>query len=170
MRPDLYHYTDQPLTQVYSKSQASEVQGWLAPPKPEGLWVSVDGDHDWPSYARGIPFLVPNLRLRYQIVLREPERLLWLSTVPEMLEFTRTYNKHVDWGGIDWTGHHIDWQFVARRYAGIVISPYQGACRLGLLLPVRTQWYYCWDCASGCIWDAEVIGTVQPDLTYVMRN
>lgn len=53
-------------------------------------------------------------------------------------------------------GHdHINWPMVADRYQGIVIAPYLWSRRMDGGL-----WYYGWDCASGCIWDAAAVASV----------
>jgi hypothetical protein len=48
----------------------------------------------------------------------------------------------------------IDWARVAEEYQGIIIAPY---CWQRRLDGPAHSWYYGWDCASGCIWDAEAI-------------
>jgi hypothetical protein len=52
----------------------------------------------------------------------------------------------------------INWAAVATKYVGIEIAPYQWSCRTSL------QWYYGWDVASGCVWDADAV-----QLTYLGR-
>ena len=29
-------------------------------------------------------------------------------------------------------------------------------------LDMETRWYYGWDCASGCVWDASAVQSVEP--------
>ena len=41
-----------------------------------------------------------------------------------------------------------------RRVDGIIIAPYQWYCRM------TVDWYYTWDCASGCIWNLDAIESV----------
>ena len=50
----------------------------------------------------------------------------------------------------------IQWDRVAERYQGIVITPYIWSRRL----EPETHWYYPWDCASGCIWDGEAVESI----------
>lgn len=45
----------------------------------------------------------------------------------------------------------IDWLRVKTQYGGIEIAPYQWKRRLS------SFWYYGWDCASGAIWDRDVL-------------
>ena len=49
----------------------------------------------------------------------------------------------------------IAWSMVAADYQGILIEPYQWTCRYDM------DFYYCWDCASGCIWDLAAIKSVE---------
>ena len=51
----------------------------------------------------------------------------------------------VSWAGVEADGYH-----------GIVISPYCWERRLAR----HARWYYPWDCASGCIWNADAIASV----------
>ena len=51
---------------------------------------------------------------------------------------------------------YIDWPAVATDYPGLIIAPYQWSCRMSEF----TRWYYGWDCASGCIWNADAIARV----------
>lgn len=48
----------------------------------------------------------------------------------------------------------IDWQAVASDHDGIIISPYNWPARHEMI------WYYPWDCASGCIWNADAITSI----------
>ena len=50
--------------------------------------------------------------------------------------------------------YRINWRTVAEQYQGIVINPYLWERRLDG--PV-SDWYYGWDCASGCFWDLSSI-------------
>jgi hypothetical protein len=50
----------------------------------------------------------------------------------------------------------IDWSKVAKDFDGIVITPYLWERRLDH----HVNWYYGWDCASGCIWNTSVIETI----------
>ena len=51
----------------------------------------------------------------------------------------------------------IDWAAVARCYQGIIIPTYHFEFRFDTHV---SDWYYGWDCASGCIWDAGAIASV----------
>jgi hypothetical protein len=62
----------------------------------------------------------------------------------------------------------IDWPKVSERYDGVVIAPYVWSLRMGDYEMIEgrmrktpdsaiSDWYYPWDCASGCIWKASAI-------------
>jgi hypothetical protein len=73
-------------------------------------------------------------------------RVLHLSSSDELLAF------HAEFGLDNWK---VSWIAVAEQWQGIIIAPYLWERRLG-----DPSWYYTWDCASGCIWDATAIASV----------
>lgn len=110
--------------------------------KPHGLWVSVEGDQDWPCWCRDNDFRLNSLRYVSEVAIDPSAKILTLASLADLDAFTGRYGK-----SCFSTGDAIDWHLVSRQYAGIVIAPYQWARRL------HWAWYYGWDCASGCIWD-----------------
>jgi hypothetical protein len=117
--------------------------------KPRGLWVSVDGEDDWPSWCRGEEFRLDKLEHFTRLRLTPGAQVLSLCTPSDLDSFTRTYGVPVERGYA-----FIDWSAVARGHGGLVIAPYQWSRRLSL------TWYYPWDCASGCIWDLTAVELV----------
>lgn len=153
--PQLTHYSKKPLGKARSVRQQRDPSD-----KPTGLWVSDDAEYGgeamgWPHWCESESFALDRLRHRQVVSLAAPERLLWLGSVPEIDDFHREVSEPVyrDY-------RVIRWDRVAEKWAGIVITPYQWARRLDG--PAR--WYYGWDCASGCIWDASVIASIAPSL------
>lgn len=116
--------------------------------KPDGLWVSVDGPDDWPTWTREEEYCDTTQQYHYRVALADDARILYLGTPEAMDAFTAEYGAP----GPDWI---IQWAEVAKRYQGIIIAPYQWSRRFEL------SWYYGWDCASGCIWDASAIDSVE---------
>ena len=53
---------------------------------------------------------------------------------------------------------YINWRKVAKAFDGIIIPEYIYSRRLD---GNASDWYYGWDCASGCIWDARAIKTTK---------
>ncbi len=143
----LTHFSEVALTEIRSAKQSCE-----SDMKPDGLWVSVDGPDDWPSWCEsessGLLRPVANV-----ITLAGSSRILILKSPSDVFEFTRQYGVTPSWSNFK---QSIAWPMVAEEYQGIIISPYQWACRHH----PETFWYYGWDCASGCIWDHRAIESV----------
>lgn len=122
--------------------------------KPEGLWVSVDGPDDWPSWNEAEGFLDMSKAHPWRVELTINHGLLVIDRLRLLAEFTVKY-------GLPEKGlpgnYAIDWKRVAKTYNGIIIAPYQWPARLDR----NTQFYYGWDCASGCIWDTRAIASVE---------
>jgi hypothetical protein len=142
----LLHYSEAPL-QIDEREYVQCVDY-----KPEGLWLSVQGEYDWEWWCRNEAFGLDRLAHPNLIVLAPSARLLWLSTPSQIQKFTRRY-------AVPSPAHRfivgVDWSIVVEDYQGIVIAPYQWKCRHSI------GWYYTWDCASGCIWDLKAIDCVE---------
>lgn len=143
----LIHYSPKPLTEV------RDARNTVPDLKPNGLWVSVEGEDDWPSWCRSEGFATDRLGCETEIILRPDAKILHLQTALDLLDFTRRHVVQSERYCAD-----IDWPHVASEYDGIVIAPYQWSLRLDH----RTNWYYGWDCASGCIWRSRAVAQVRP--------
>ena len=115
--------------------------------KPFGLWVSVDGPDDWPAWCRAESFAEPWDQHHYRVELAADARIRLITSADELVVFHDLYARDM------WD---VDWVAVSRRYQGIMIAPYLWSMRLH----DQVRWYYGWDCASGCIWDASAIARV----------
>ncbi len=137
------HFSARPLeNEIYSEQQDKEPSS-----KPNGFWVSVDGEDDWPSWCEAESFGLNRLETR-SIVTLNTENILFLSGHLDLKVFQQGYgvsNSYLS---------SINWFAVSADYQGIIIAPYQWSCRMEM------SWYYGWDCASGCIWDADAIESV----------
>jgi hypothetical protein len=124
------------------------------PGKPAGLWVSVDGPDDWPSWneAERGGFLFG--KIKHSVVLSTSAQILHLKTVADIDEFHRSFFTASPYAG------RVDWAAVGRLYDGIIIAPYQWERRLD---GDASHWYYGWDCASGCIWNPRAISSISPE-------
>jgi hypothetical protein len=116
--------------------------------KPNGFWVSVDGDDDWESWCKDNNFGLGRLSYRHEVILAKDANVLVLTSADEVRCFHKEYHSRED-------AMYVDWTTVATKYQGIIIAPYQWSLRLS-----NIQWYYSWDCASGCIWDVKAISKV----------
>ena len=115
--------------------------------KPRGFWYSVDGDWEtWcssemPGWLKGV---------KYKVILTPKIRLLKLTKLVDIERFNREYRINI-LPDEKYKLYVINWLKVARKYDGIEISPYCHELRFKL------NWYYGWDCASGCIWNLKYV-------------
>lgn len=128
--------------------------------KPNGLWVSVEGEDDWKWWCEAEEFQLENLTVSYEVKLKENANILYLNSPEELFAFTkelfaftkkypfatRVFDKEYD-------TYKLNWAKIKEKYQGIIIPKYFWECRLAL----ESNWYYGWDCASGCIWDLNCI-------------
>lgn len=137
--------------------------------KPRGLWFSPeDAEHTWHDWCHSEDFATERFTNKVSLDIDE-SRLLVIDSGPALMDFSEKYGRDAyddfDFEGRDqpnfkyWT---IDWQKVQGEYDGIVISPYQWEYRLHFGGPFHdvSNWYYPWDCASGCIWNPECVRTL----------
>jgi hypothetical protein len=155
----LIHYSDKHLTEVRNVSQDRDRDGMRGDRamKPLGLWVSAEGENDWPSWCQAEDFGMARLSHPTEVVLREGA-VLHLATEEDVRSFHAEYGcrpHYADRIGDDglFKGGAVRWAAVAERYGGIVIAPYIWSLRLD----EDVRWYYPWDCASGCIWNGDAV-------------
>jgi hypothetical protein len=155
----LIHYSSKYLTRVHNADQFDDFGR-----KPNGLWVSVEGEHDWLSWCGGkIVYPAEALSRPTQIVLRPDAQVLHIKG-PEALEaFDREFGGRSSWADQCsdpslFEGHAVQWGKVAALYDGIVIAPYLPS----IALDGTVRWYYGWDCAAGCIWNSAAIAELRP--------
>lgn len=152
----LIHYSDEPLVAVRSASQCGDNYDWHEGRKPTGLWVSVEGEDDWRAWCKAEDFRDCDAQVATEIVLRDTHTVLVIDTSVALELFHREYSVEQKKYG-KWAEWMIDWPRVAASHGGIIIAPYQWRHRLDS--PV-SSWYYSWDCASGCLWDASQVERV----------
>jgi hypothetical protein len=114
--------------------------------KPQGLWVSVDGEDDWASWCQSEQFGLHRYKFQQHVTLRSMVRHFGKL-------YAMKYNPRDARMSAYMALNAVDWGRVMKDYQGIIIAPYQWSLRLGQDM----LWYYTWDCASGCIWDLDVI-------------
>lgn len=147
----LKHYARDPEF-IFDSGRAYELNREDSPMifKPNGLWVSVEGEDDWKTWCSAENFAVETLSNEHDVALNEGANILYIRSLVELANFTaeygRTYYNHIHW---------IDWEVVIRKYDGVIITPYQRDVRL------TESWYYGWDCASGVIWNLTAIEKVE---------
>lgn len=115
--------------------------------KPTGLWLSDENrDDGWQSWCQVNEFGIYRLKHWSDFEL-DLDKILHLKNSNEIINFSDKYS-HTKYSMIA-----VDWEIVKKDYSGILITPYNYACRLHH----RCLWYYGWDCASACIWDLSSI-------------
>ena len=155
-RGRLLHYSEQPLSGPIRSAAQSEEQGAYL--KPCGLWVSVEGENDWPWWCKAEDFQTEHLACATVIILAEDAHILWIESEEEIDAFTHRFGFHPIIGKrYESRSLAIHWHQVAGEYQGVIIAPYIWSRRLHSV----SSWYYGWDCASGCIWDASAIAEVR---------
>jgi hypothetical protein len=158
---DLIHYSYQPLAAVRSEVQTVPSPGAYRSKyeKPSGLWVSVYGEADWASWCASENFGSLDKAQAYRLTLSPDARILRLPTAFDLDLFTEQYGSDCEWGSTTrYVDRVIDWHRVAADWQGIIIAPYHWSRRLNDL----SGWYYGWDCASGCVWDASAVAGLEP--------
>lgn len=138
--------------------------------KPQGLWVSdEDDEYGWKWWCQNEEFKLDKLVYEHLVTLRPGAKILYIRSAKALDRFTTQYKDEragtatkVLAKGRSYkdrqTVMDIDWALVAGLYQGIIITPYIWSRRL----EPYTSWYYGWDCASGCIWDADAILAITP--------
>jgi hypothetical protein len=148
----LEHYTSKPFNGPYSILPAMSHYGCPIGDKPMGLWVSVKGEDDWPSWCNGENFCeIWNKRV-FEIQLMPNHNILIIDDASKFVNFHKMFSEFParSTQASD-CFKMINWERVGRVCKGIIIAPYLWSCRIDYM------WYYGWDCASGCIWDASAI-------------
>ena len=157
MRIERVHFSDGPLDAVEGRVQPDPTDFSVprGAHKPLGLWYSVEHDdgHGWVDRCRAEQWGNTDPLFGHVLVL-DVSRILRLADARDILRFGQQYGCEAYPGARLTT---IDWRPVARDFAGIEIWPYQWECRLDF----DCSWYYGWDCASGCVWDATAVLGIQ---------
>ena len=168
----LVHFTatplDEPLRSVHPYPKLKNGQREHLPiGKPRGLWVSVEGHGDgWSDWCKAEEFGQERFEYAYEVELAKDARILRLRTAADIQRFTKEYrdtesevNKILGQSTFrDVPGTmDINWTKIAVKYQGIIIAPYVWELRL----EPGYEWYYGWDCASGCVWNAEAIKSLK---------
>lgn len=147
-------------------------------PKPNGLWFDVN--EEWEQWCRAVEFRPDTLRYRHTVTILDTSRILFLRNAEDIDKFTREYKRDLFGSiqllqsdedidkfsreyGSDLIGdiqqqfsNYVAWAEVAEKHSGIIIAPYSRERSETYL------WYYGWHCASGCVWDTDVIRLGRP--------
>ncbi len=157
----LVHYAPAPVLAVHDTPQLPDLEPYG---KPCGLWVSADDHADnWRDWCLSERFGLERLTHVHDVELVPGAlggRVLHLDGAADLDRFTgefaRSDPQYSAIGRAE-RGYIIDWPVVAARWDGIVIAPYIWERRLSN----HAGWYYGWDCASGCIWNARAVASIR---------
>lgn len=165
----LVHFSHTPLGEIVPREQEPTPAYGRFVRKPAGLWVSDESqtESSWSSWCESASFEIGPLA--YEVTLRPEHNVLLVGGGDMELEqfhaeFSRENEAPPEAGELGklvlrgLSDRWIDWQAVAGRWDGIIITPY----RWDLRMAHDYLWYYGWDCASGSIWNPEVIAAVTP--------
>lgn len=145
---NLMHYAHAEVPDLLEDRSQFDDKGQPITFKPRGLWVSVTGPDDWRSWCEAESFNTGWSHV-YDVTLSPDANILHLTFASDLDRFTRDYGREGSYRDME-----IAWHEVAELYDGLIIAPYQWTRRMDLM------WYYSWDCASGCIWNVNAIGSL----------
>lgn len=125
--------------------------------KPAGLWVSVNYGWETLDVMGGTKDL-----LQVSVDLTDTSKVLVLHTMDDLDRFQTEF----DGDGIPFgEDEHrtidrgrVDWRTVTSRWDGVLVT---GDIKYGLKVPFD-HWTTAWECASGCIWNLNIIGDITP--------
>lgn len=152
----LAHYSAKPITGWDSSccTNRGNTRDYF---KPRGLWVSDDSaEQNWQDWCVGEDFGLDRFAYRTEVLLKDQSNILFIRTVEELDKFQDEYkwdilaNERYGKGSARYD--YCRWSDVVARYDGIIITPYLWQRRLD-----GPMWYYGWDCASGCVWNGDVV-------------
>jgi len=142
------HFSKEPLIYKNLKNRQQSKKA-SAFGKPNGLWFSDEGaEESWLWWCKGEKFGLERFKFANELLI-DFSNVLCLKNINDLLQFSDKYSIFdplLEMNAIDWTS-------VASRYVGIMITPYQWDLRFDK----KVEWYYPWDCASGCIWNKTAI-------------
>jgi hypothetical protein len=154
----------QPEQQPYKEMRAFR--------KPRGLWYGINQSWvEWCSSEE--PGWVHD---HFHEVVLDHTKILRISNIKQFNAFEKEFgmidpmlkmfeDRMPSLGGFSLEASHIgresiDWHKVAKQYSGLEITPYLWEKRL------TSMWYYGWDCASGCVWNANAIVSIHPFASF----
>lgn len=143
---NLSHYSHNDTLEPYSQEQKPQSER-----KPRGLWISVEGEYGWKEWGTDNEYGCFDYRFEVELVAGHN-----VLITDDLLGFHATYRR-APFPGREYPIEYISWVDVADEYQGIIIPTYHFEFRFDTRV---SYWYYGWDCACGCIWDATAIASV----------
>ena len=168
--PKLKHYCADPIKELKPIEEAwpvkyhlQKTQGYkFSFMKPMGLWVCAAKDIEdisWLDFAIATNMDIEEgdrFEIEYEITLSDKANIALLEDEQAVEDFYLQFRYRKPANRL-LEEYAINWCKVYKVYDGIIVSPYQHGIRR------RFDWYYTWDCASGCLWNPDVINYKQID-------
>ena len=154
---ELRHYTSEPMAFDPMREYTQDAPSSFG--KPVGFWVSVTGEDDWMSWVTD-NMNEERLNHAARVTITPTARVHVITNDFALDAFTGEYAVQTDYERRwphrvdDKAKWPIDWREVAKDSDGLIIAPYIWSRRYS------HDWYYGWDCASGCIWNLTAIAAV----------
>jgi hypothetical protein len=154
---ELRHYASKPF--VFDRDRVYEQKKPHGFGKPVGFWVSVAGADDWAAWCESEGYGIGGFE--HRVTLDPGANVLVIDTPSDIEAFHEKYSVETEFEArarslfprATWP---VDWRKVVQDFDGLVIAPYQYSLRFD-----GPEWYYGWDCASGCIWSAHAVLSVE---------
>ncbi len=108
--------------------------------RPEGLWYSIN--NDWKRFCIESDNLQWIGNYNYNVNISNAN-ILKINSLSEVRKFAKVY------GEVGKYTTYINWANVAMNFDGIEVQDYN----TDFFADIGANWFYCWDCASGCIWN-----------------
>ena len=130
-------------------------------PKPKGLWWALG--RAWIRWLReNSPEWLDSYNAVYKLLL-DDRRILTLGSHDDLVAFSDDFGATMP-GEPATDFDYIDWPEVAKRWAGVELSPFSHAYLYdegASFINSKLGWAYPWDIPSGCIWDFDAIRGVE---------
>ena len=156
------HYTAEPLTEIWNLP--SEPATYRRFHKPTGLWLAIDGEHDWPKWCISEGWNIERLAKRYKINLHPEAQIIRLTDEKEVIEFSKRFNMRVMNSAGSGRIYYLNWPKIRTLAAGIVFSGWNFSMHWSN--DENLSWVYGWDVPSACIWNAQAIESFVEDLEW----
>lgn len=141
----LVHYSDTPLQEVVDAP--FQVEGR----KPVGLWFSNDNKDGWRSWCKSQDFRQDQFNYKTTVKFKPDANILQLTNKRAVHKFYEKYGKDPERP----YRFKVDWPTVAKQYDAVYFPSYYDELR------DQYRWYDSFDCASGCVWNAKAIDSIE---------
>lgn len=148
------HYSSSPTQILMYDCYKQQNEGMFF--KPNGLWITPEStEHNWFDWAMGENFRIDTLNFIHDVKFKPDAKLLRLENEADLDQFSNEYGFSM-WWDTRIRRDVIYWDRITPYYDGILIPRYLYSRRLH----TGSEWYYTWDCASGCIWAAKAVESI----------